>query len=73
MGKRTRARIEVPLAVRCSCTEPGIGRGISLTDPKKRCGGERWPVQPDVRLAILSEDGTEEPGAIGEVRLDSPQ
>ena len=67
------ARIGVPLAVRYSCTEAGIGCGTSFSDPDEDAEVSVGRPQPGVRLSIVTEDGGPVgPGGIGEVCLGSP-
>jgi acyl-CoA synthetase (AMP-forming)/AMP-acid ligase II len=70
--REARARFGVPLAVRYSCTEAGIGCGTAFTDPDEDAEQSVGRPQPGVRLSVLDADGGPvQPGAIGEVCLGS--
>ncbi len=71
--REARERIGVPLAVRYSCTEAGIGCGTAFTDPDEDAEVSVGRPQPGVRLSVLDAEGAPvEPGTIGEVCLGSP-
>jgi acyl-CoA synthetase (AMP-forming)/AMP-acid ligase II len=71
--REARARFGVPLAVRYSCTEAGIGCGTAFDDPDGDAECSVGRPQPGVALSILTEDGRAlPPGEIGEVCLGSP-
>lgn len=71
--REARRRFNVPLAVRFSCTEAGIGTGTSLEDPDEDAEVSVGRPQPGVSLRIVDPTGADLPsGEIGEVVLSSP-
>lgn len=71
--REARMRFGVPLAVRFSCTEAGIGTGTLLSDPEEDAELTVGRPQPGVSLRIVDAEGDALPrGEVGEVVLDSP-
>jgi acyl-CoA synthetase (AMP-forming)/AMP-acid ligase II len=71
--REARARFGVPLSVRYSCTEAGIGTGTGFTDPLEDAEISVGRPQPGVTLEIVSAEGAPVPaGEVGEVCLGSP-
>ena len=68
-----RERLGVPVAVRYSCTEAGIGVGTSFQDPPEDALESVGRPHLGVELTIRSETGELlAPGKIGEITLKSP-
>lgn len=71
--REARRRFGVPLAVRYSCTEAGIGTGTAFDDPEEDAEVSVGRPQPGVTLIVVDEAGNEVPrGELGEVCLKSP-
>lgn len=71
--REARQRFDVPVAVRYSCTEAGIGTGTAFTDPDEDAEISVGRAQPGVTLSVVDGDGNPVPdGEIGEVCLASP-
>jgi acyl-CoA synthetase (AMP-forming)/AMP-acid ligase II len=71
--REARARFGVPLSVRYSCTEAGIGTGTSFDDPEEDAEVSVGRAQPGVHLAVVDEGGRPLPdGEVGQVTLRSP-
>ena len=70
--REARERLGVPVAVRYSCTEAGIGVGTAFTDPPEDAEVSVGRAHAGVTLSIRAEDGSELPaGEQGEVCLAS--
>jgi acyl-CoA synthetase (AMP-forming)/AMP-acid ligase II len=71
--REARMRFGVPLAVRFSCNEAGIGTGTLLSDPEEDAELTVGRPQPGVALRNVAAEGNALPrGEVGEVVLDSP-
>lgn len=71
--REARERFGVPLSVRYSCTEAGIGTGTSFDDPAEDAEVSVGRPQPGVRLAVVDDEGRPVPqGEVGAVTLASP-
>lgn len=71
--REARARFGVPVAVRYSCTEAGIGTGTAFDDPEEDAEISVGRAQPGVTCTVVDADGAPIPdGEIGEVCLASP-
>lgn len=71
--REARARFGVPLSVRYSCTEAGIGTGTSFDDPAEDAEVSVGRPQPGVTLAVVDAEGRAlADGEVGEVTLASP-
>ncbi|MHB8219720.1 MAG: class I adenylate-forming enzyme family protein [Acidimicrobiales bacterium] len=71
--REARRRFGVPLAVRFSCTEAGIGTATALGDPDEDAEVSVGRPQPGVTLRIIDGAGAALPdGEVGEVVLESP-
>ncbi len=71
--REARQRFGVPVAVRYSCTEAGIGTGTAFTDPDEDAEISVGRAQPGVTMSVVDTDGHPVPdGEIGEVCLASP-
>jgi len=71
--KEARRRFGVPVAVRYSCTEAGIGTATGFDAPDQDAEVSVGRPQPGVTLAVVDEDGREVAhGEVGEVTLNSP-
>lgn len=70
--REARARFGVPVAVRYSCTEAGIGTGTGLADPEEDAEVSVGRPQPGVALRVVDGTGRTVPdGEVGEVVLAS--
>ncbi len=71
--EEVRERLGVPLAVRYSCTEAGVGLGTALDDPPEDALVSVGRPHVGVELTVRDPDGgLVEDGAVGEVCLRSP-
>jgi len=71
--EEARERLGVPLAVRYSCTEAGIGLGTAIDDPPEDALESVGRPHPGVVVTIRDRDGRLlDAGEIGEVCLSSP-
>ncbi len=71
--REARARFGVPVAVRYSCTEAGIGTGTAFDDPDEDAELTVGRPQPGVTLQVVDGDGAPvADGEVGEVCLSSP-
>lgn len=71
--REARRRFGVPVAVRYSCTEAGIGTGTTFADPDEDAEVSVGRAQPGVTLGVVDADGRPVPeGEVGEVCLASP-
>ena len=71
--REARARFGVPLSVRYSCTEAGIGTGTGFADPLEDAEISVGRPQPGVTLEIIDAEGAPvRAGDVGEVCLGSP-
>ncbi|MDA8356312.1 MAG: class I adenylate-forming enzyme family protein [Actinomycetota bacterium] len=71
--REARQQFNVPLAVRFSCTEAGIGTGTAFDDPLEDAELSVGRPQPGVSLRIVDAHGDPlPPGEVGEVVLSSP-
>jgi acyl-CoA synthetase (AMP-forming)/AMP-acid ligase II len=70
--REVRARLGVPVAIRYSCTEAGIGVGTGFTDPPEDAEVSVGRPHPGITLTIRADNGSVLPaGEEGEVCLAS--
>jgi acyl-CoA synthetase (AMP-forming)/AMP-acid ligase II len=70
--REVRERLGVPVAIRYSCTEAGIGVGTGFTDPPEDAEVSVGRPHPGITLTIRADDGSVLPaGEEGEVCLAS--